>query len=324
MNSKLFRKTAVVISLLIIITSVTRGQDRNAVIQAFNEGAKLSQTDAPGAIKAFENVISLADKVGESVADLKEKASGVLPGLYNKVVQASITEKKPVPQIMAAARAAVAVAGKYGTAAQKETASKLLVQAYGVEASDFFTNKNYASALATFDTLLTINPENTSAIFNKAYIYLTQNNPDQFEQTIDLYLSKVKAANDEAAVKKASALALPYFRGAGSKAIQAGKLDDAQALLDKAAKYGDDKDLFYYYADIYNKKKNFDKGAEYAKRGLDLETGTPEQKAKFYFQLGTAQMGKGQTAEACASLKNSDYGAFAEASKAMMKNLKCQ
>jgi hypothetical protein len=75
---------------------------------------------------------------------------------------------------------------------------------------------------------------------------------------------------------------------------------------------------------VYNKKKDFNSGTEYAKRGLALETGDAEAKAKFYFQLGIAQEGKGQLAEACASFKNSAYGPFAEPSKIQMKNLKCQ
>ncbi len=64
-------------------------------------------------------------------------------------------------------------------------------------------------------------------------------------------------------------------------------------MLTKASKYGDDKDLFYYFADVYNKQKNFDKGTEYAQKGLALETGGPDAKAKFYFQLALAQAGKG-------------------------------
>jgi hypothetical protein len=75
---------------------------------------------------------------------------------------------------------------------------------------------------------------------------------------------------------------------------------------------------------VYNKKKNFDSAAEYAKKGLDLETGAAEAKAKYWFQLGLAQAGKGQTTDACASFKNSMFGAFLEGSKAERKNLKCE
>lgn len=324
MTVQLLRKVAGIFVVSALMVSVASSQDRNAVIQAFNDGAKASQTDIPAAIKAFENAIILADKVGEGAADLKLKASAALPGLYVKVASTAVTEKKPSPEIMKAARAAVAVAEKYGTQVQKDNASKILVQAFNVQATGFFSKNDYPNALVTFDSLLAVNPGYANAIYNKALIYYKQNNSDSFEQTIDLYLEKLKAANDEARIKQASTLALEYFRGAGSKANQAEKLNDALTLLTKASKYGDDKDIFYYFSDVYNKQKNFDKGLEYAQRGLDLEAGAAEAKAKFYFQLGLAREGKGQTTEACASFRNSAFGPFAEPSKIKMKNLKCQ
>jgi len=225
---------------------------------------------------------------------------------------------------MKAARAAVAVSEKYGTQAQKDNATKILVQAFNYQGSAYFAKNDFPNALLTFDSLLAVNPGYNNAIINKAMIYMKQGNSELFEQTIDSYLEKVKAANDEAKIKQASTLAREYFRGAGAKANQADKLSDALALLTKASKYGEDKDLFYYYSDVYNKQKNFDKGMENAQRGLDLETGTPEAKAKFYFQLGLAQQGKGLITEACASFKSSAFGPFAEPSKIQQKNLKCQ
>jgi len=324
MISRLLRKTATVIVLTALMVHVISGQERNDVIKAYNEGAKAIQTDPAAAIKSFETAIILADQVGESAADLKQKAAAVLPGLYQKVASAAITEKKPVAEIMKSAKSAVAVSEKYGTAAQKENASKLLVQAYNVQGVDYFSKNDYKNAVLTFDSLLAINPEYINAIYNKALIYIRQNDSDSFEKTIDTYLEKVKSAGDEPKIKQASTLALEYFRGTGSKTLQAGKPEEALAQLNRAAKYGDDKDLFYYYADAYNKMKNFDKAMEYAKRGLDLETGAAEAKAKFYFQLGEAQSGKSLTTEACASYKNSVYGPFAEAAKAQLKNLKCQ
>lgn len=301
-----------------------QAQERNDVIKAYNDGAKSMQTDVPAAIKSFEEVITLADKVGETAADLRQKAVSVLPGLYIKSAVAAVNEKKPTQEIMKSARSAVAVAGKYGTAAHKDNASKLLVQAYNIQATGYFSQNDYPNALATFDSLLAINPGYVNAIYNKALIYIKLNNAEAYEQTIDLYLEKVKAANDEPKIKQASTQALEYFRAAGSKANQAEKLSDALAMLNKSAKYGDDKDLFYYFADVYNKQKNFDKGIEYAKRGLDLETGDPAAKAKFWFQLGKAQSGKGLTADACTSFKNAAYGAFVTAANAERKNLKCE
>ena len=153
---------------------------------------------------------------------------------------------------------------------------------------------------------------------------MKQANSDDFEKTVDLYITKMKPGTDDAKIKQASTLALGYFRASGSKADLANKLDEALGYLNKAAKYGDDKDMFYYFAEVYNKQKNFDKGLEYGQKGLALETGAEEAKAKFCFQIALAQEGKGQTAEACESFKNASYGVFAAPSKVKRANLKCK
>ncbi len=300
------------------------GQERNDVIKFYNEGAKVLQTDVPAAIAAFENVVTLSEKVGESANDLKAKAVQVLPGLYVRAANNAIKENKSTAEIIKAAKMATAAAEKYNNAAGKDNASKIMVQAYNKMGTELFTQKDYDNALLAFDSLLAINPDYSNAIYNKALIYRSQNNSAAFEETIDMFLGKLEAGKDDQISKQASTLALEYFRAEGSQASQAEKLDEAIELLTKAAKYGEDKDLFYFFADVYNKKKSFDSGIEYARKGLALETGAADAKAKFYFQLGLGQEGKGQTAEACASFKSAMFGPFAEPSKAKRTNLKCQ
>lgn len=322
MNMKVMRKVSGILVISAIIGTNLNAQVLNDVITVYNEGAKLIQTDTRAAIESFEKVVTLSDQVGESANDLKQKAIKVLPGLYFKDANNTMKEKKPAADIIKASKTAIAAAEKYGNATVKANAGKVLAQGYNVMGVDYFTKKDYGNALLAFDSLLVITPDNLNAIYNKALIYRGQSNDDAFEQTIDSFLGKV--GGDTLKTKQASSLALEYFRAAGSQANQADSLEKALALLNRAAKYGNDKDLFYYFADVYNKQKNFDSGAEFAQKGLSLETGDAEAKAKYYYQLAVAQVGKGQNAEACASFKNSLYGAFAEASKAQRKNLKCE
>jgi tetratricopeptide (TPR) repeat protein len=324
MNMKIIRKIAGIIMVTAGIGVSLNAQTRNDVVDAYNAGAKAMQTDVKTAIEAFEKVVVLSDQVGETAADLKQKAVQVLPGLYVKAASSTLSEKKPSQETIIAAKKAAAAAEKYGSAASKENANKILVQGYYNLGTEYFTKKDYANALLAFDSLLVINPGYLNAIYNKALIFRSQNSAAAFEENIDLYLGKVKSVNDSVKIKQASKLALEYFRAAGSQASQANKLDEAIVILNKALKYGDDKDLFYYFADVYNKQKNFDSGTEYAQKGLALETGSTEAKAKFYFQFALAQAGKGQTTDACASFKNAMYGPFAEPSKAQRTNMKCQ
>lgn len=324
MNKRIMTKFAGLFLVAFAAVSVLNGQERNDVIKSYNEGAKVLQTDVVAAIAAFENVVSLSEKVGESADDLKAKAVQVLPGLYVRAANNAIKENKSTAEIIKAAKMATAAAEKYNNAAGKDNASKIMVQAYNKMGTELFTAKDYDNALLAFDSLLAINPDYSNAIYNKALIYRSQNNSAAFEETIDLFLGKLEAGKDDQVIKQASTLALEYFRAAGSQANQADNLDEAIALLTKAAKYGEDTDLFYFFADVYNKKKSFDSGIEYARKGLALETGAADAKAKFYFQLGLGQEGKGQTAEACASFKSAMFGPFAEPSKAKRTNLKCQ
>jgi len=324
MNRKLMMRFTALAVVAVFYAASLSGQDRNDVITAYNEGAKAYQTDVNAAIIAFEKAIELAEKVGEPAADLKQKAMQAVPGLYVRLASKAVTDKKPASEIIRAAKNASAAAAKYNNATARDNAAKLLVQGYYNMGTEFFTRKEYDNALLAFDSLLLINPDYGAAIYNKALIYRNQNNSDAFEGSIDTYLGTLESGKDDERKNQASVLALEYFRAAGSQANQANNLDEALGLLNKAAKYGDDKDLFYYFADVYNKKKSFDSGIEYAQKGLALETGDAEAKAKFYFQLGLGQEGKGQTAEACASFKNALFGPFAEPSKAKRTNLKCQ
>jgi tetratricopeptide (TPR) repeat protein len=324
MDLRMLKNLAGTLIVSAILGTNLNGQERNDVIKFYNEGAKAMQTDTKAAIAAFESVVSLSDKVGETVADLKQKAVQVLPGLYVKDASNALNEKKPATEIIRSAKIAAKAAEKYVNASGKENAAKILVQGYNIMGTEFFSKKDYANALLAFDTLLAINPAYYTAIYNKALIYRSQNDAGAYEQAIDLFIEKQKDVNGGENAKQASKQALEYFRAAGSKANVANNLDEALNLLNKASKYGEDKDLFYYFADVYNKKKNFDNGASYSQKGLDLESGTAEAKAKFYFQLALAQAGKGQTANACASFKNAMYGPFAEPSKVQRTNMKCQ
>ena len=177
---------------MVISTTTIKAQGRNDVIKAYNEGASAVQTDPLAAIKAFENVVTLSKQVGDSAADLRQKAVKVLPSLYYNVASDAFTAKKPASEVIVAAKKAVAAAEKYENATTKQNANLLLIKAYNTLAGDYFSKDDYKNALASFDSVLMINPDYASTIYNKALIYMKQANSDDFEKTIDLYISKMK------------------------------------------------------------------------------------------------------------------------------------
>jgi len=324
MNGVVFKKMAGVILVIACLHVNLLAQEKNEAIKAFNESVELMKADPVSAIGAFENCIRICEQVGDSANDVKEKAIKVLPDLYYQKASDLLLMDKKINESIQASKVALKVANKYDSPKTVENIQKIMIQAYSAMGSAYFSNNETDKAIQAFDSALAINPDHQASIYNKAMIYRKLNNTAKFGETIDLYISKLSPDNDAAKIAQANKVALDYYRVAGGKANQSNKLAEALDLLNTSLKYGTDKDVYYHFASIYNKQKKFTVGAENAQKGLDLETGTPEAKAKFYYELAVAQVGKGETANACETFKNSMYGPFLEASKAQRTNLKCK
>ena len=145
--------------VLVFATTTIKAQGRNDVIEAYNEGAKAVQTDPQAAIKDFEKVVLLSKQVGDSAADLKQKAIKVLPSLYYNVASDALTAKKPASEVILDAKKAVAAADKYDNATTKQNANLILIKGYNNLAGEYFSKDDYKNALASFDSVLIINPD---------------------------------------------------------------------------------------------------------------------------------------------------------------------
>jgi tetratricopeptide (TPR) repeat protein len=317
-------RIAGVVMLMAGINSGILAQDYNDAAMTYNKGVAKFTTDIDSAIILFEDCLKICNLVGDTTEDIRFKVVQVLPDLYFQKAYNLLAIDKKVDESLQASRKSLAVAQKYEDALTVEKTQKLMIQAYSTMGSTYFSSNENEKALSAFDSVLAINPDHLASIYNKSLTYKKMNDPSKYGETIDIYLEKLKVQGDTTKYAQVSKTALEYFRSLASKANKENILADALNLLNTASKYGTDKDVYYYYADIYNKQKKFADAADNAQKGLDMETGAPEAKAKYYYQLGVAQSGKGETAKACESFKNSMYGPFVDASKAQRTNLKCQ
>ncbi|MBN1413876.1 MAG: hypothetical protein JW973_02145 [Bacteroidales bacterium] len=324
MNKYVTKKIAICIAMVVLVNFGLLAQEKNDAIRAFNASVEVMKTDPAAAIELFEDCIKTCEQVGDSAFEIQYKAEQVLPGLYYQKALNLLTEDKKIEESLTVAKKTLQVAEKYNNQKVKDNIQKVLIQAYSNMASGFLAENDYEKAIQAYDSLLMINPEHLTVLYNKALIYRGMDNKKKFEETIDIYNEKLKAVGDTQKIQQANDLACDYFRIAASKANQDNELTNALNLLNTASKYNDDPNVSYLYANIYNKQKKYSLAAESAQKGLELETGSAEDKAKFYYELGSAQAGLGDTGKACASFKKSLYGPFLEASKAQRTNLKCQ
>jgi len=298
-------------------------QDKNSAIKAFNESVDLMKTDPVSAIESFENCIKVCEQVGDSANDIKAKAVKVLPDLYYQKASDLLLVDKKISESIGASKKAIEIANKYDDTAVVANTNKIMIQAYSAMGSTLApTDAN--KAIMAYDSALAINPHHQASLYNKALIYRKMNNAEKFGQTIDQYIDELKPDEEEQKIAQANKLALDFYKTAGGKANQANKTADALSMLNTSLKYGTDKTVYYYFADIYNKQKKYSDAAINAQKGLDMETGDSDAKAKYYFQLGLAQKGKGDKAAACETFSNALFGQFAAAAKAEKTNLQCK
>jgi tetratricopeptide (TPR) repeat protein len=323
MSLAYIRKISGILVLVAGLSAGTFAQDKTEAINLFNQGVEQMKANDPNALATFEKVVSICDQIGDSAQDVKAKAVTVIPDLYYKKAYNLLMTDKKVNESLQASKATLAIADKYQDPNVKESTQKLMIQAYTSMAASYGQNKEFDKADQACDSILAINPDHTPTLYNKALMLRGLDNAQKFEETIDLYLSKIQG--DQAKIDQANKVARDYFRVAGSKANKDNKLTEAVSLLNKASKYGQDNNLYYQLASVYNKQKKFDLAAVNAQKGLDMDAAAnAEGKAKYYYELGTAQAGLGKTSDACQSLTNAMYGPFLAAAKAQKTNLKCQ
>jgi tetratricopeptide (TPR) repeat protein len=313
------------IAIVIFAYTSAIGQTKNDAINAFNQGRILMTSDSKMAIDSFEYCVKICDQIGDSAKDLREKAVAVIPDLYYQIAYKLYATDKKVPEALTASKNCLSVCDKYNNAKTKEKTEKLMIVLYSSLGASFLKSNENDKALKAFDSVLMINPNYYKAIYNKAIAYVKMSNATEFAKTMDLYFEKSKAEGDTSQYVPARKLALEFYKKSGSKANAANKLPEALSLLNSALKYGNDKDVYYYLSDVYNKQKSYNEALVNAQKGLAMDsTGKPDAKAKFYYQLAVAHMGKGENDDACDSFKNAMYGMFLEPSKAQMTNLKCK
>lgn len=316
-------------SLMLMVFStfclLSQAQTMADAIAAYNKGVQLQATDTKGAIAALEECYTISDKLGAEGDSLKNVVGKAIPVLYNKQANDLVEAKKYVEAISAYEQV-VKVAQKYGDAETAEKANSKFSQLYYAAGFEAYNQKNDANAVNYLEKSIAADSSNTKPMYVLAVVYQRMNNGSKFLSTLDKFIATAKAQNDEASVEKANNLGKRYFTVAYANNAKANKLNESIESLKKALEYApEDKDLTFFLGQSYNKAKKYDLAIENLKKALSLETGSADEKAKYYFELGNAYAAKNDTANACESFKNAQYGKYAENAKYQITTvLKCK
>jgi len=309
--------------VVISITQISLAQTRVEAITAFNEALEVAKgTDFPKAIAAFQKAADIATKAGDS-KDIKDKAEKQLPTLQFKLA-GSLYSSGNVQESIDAFKKAAEFGARYGDADIKRRSENNLPTIYYSVGTNHLKANRYADADVAFNEALKLNPNFANAYYGKYLSLKAQNKWDQAVEMASKTVEMAKKSNDNRVMNAVTENVRKEYIARGVKRSDAKSYSEAIAMFTESVKFGDDPDAYYRMAETYNKMGQSDNAISSANKSLELEKGGASEKAKIYFELGLAQMAKGNFQASCAAFKQASVGSFKTAADHHMKNdLKC-
>ncbi|MGK7371363.1 MAG: tetratricopeptide repeat protein, partial [Candidatus Halalkalibacterium sp. M3_1C_030] len=185
-----------------------------------------------------------------------------------------------------------------------------------------------SESLASLNQAIERNPNYAKAYYQKGIVLKNQESSN-FEKALEQFDRAIEVGNktnDNQIVRKAKESAHDELLYRGSKATEAKNYKTAVTLLERALDYeAQSADAHYRLAEAFNKQALWDQAISHANKSLELENGGRTEKAKIYFELGTAYKNQGNVEQACDAYKNAAYGSFKSPAEHQMEfELKCK
>ena len=314
--------------LIFGVTAVTLAQDEKEIIDAYNKGVQLLNTDTKAAIASFQKCISLAndaEELSDKGEETKKLAEDQIPKLYYKLAVESY-KKHDFQGAINYFEQTNKAAKQYGNTALAQKSERLIPKLYYAWGKQEFGKRNYDQALKIFDKGLAINPDLASAYLGKALVYDKMKDEQKMTEAADKAIATAKKAHDQKTLMNAQKFMRNYTYNHAVIAIQANKTSEAEKYLNASISYGNNSpDVYYELGKIYRKKGKYTEALNYLQKALSLDQGTEVVKAKYYYSIGKVYENMNKKAEACAAFKKALHPPYEESAKyELTQVLKCK
>ncbi|MDY0342423.1 MAG: tetratricopeptide repeat protein [Lentimicrobium sp.] len=323
--NRLFK--TVVLSVILFLGATFQWASAQTLEEAtntYNQGVALAATDLPGAITALQQAADIAKKIGDEGAEILNLSQQQMPALqYNYAT--SLYKEKKMDEAITNFELAYEYADKVGDDGIKAKTADLIPKLYRAKGNGEYKAEQYDAALTSFANALKYDPSYAGAYLSEGLVYNKQNNTELMKTAMDSAIATGNRTKDEKTVEQAVKFMSDNLMIEANNAFKKNNFNMAISLLDDATSYTQDNpELYYLYALSYNKLSKWDEAIDSAEKGLNAEEKTSAKQARFYFEMGMAQAGKGATDEACTSFKKAAVGPLAESANYQIKTvLKC-
>ncbi len=317
-------KVLVAVFALTFTFSRLQAQTIEEATIAYNRGVELAASDLPKAVEALTEAASIAEKAGEGAEEILRLAKQQIPVLQYNYATALYKDKK-VDEAIENFELAHNYAVEYGDQGIQSKADDLLPRLYRVKGNADYKAAKYDEALASFDKALTYDPDFAGAHLSKGLVYNKQNNNELLKSAMDAAIESGLKIRDDKTVEQAKKFMSDNLLIDANDAFKKNDFEKTIELLGQSVEYSEtNPEVYYLMAVAYNKLSQWDDAVASALKGLELEEATAAKQARFHFEMGMAQAGKGETGDACASFKKAAVGPLAESANYQIKTvLKC-
>jgi len=319
-------KIKVFVFIFSLITGIGNNfaQTKNEAVEAYNMGLSMMKTDPEAALESLNKAIEISEQLGAEGEETREMAEALIPGIHYQI-GVNLYKKKELLEAAEQFERTVEVAEEFGDTQTKEKAARIVPQLYFAVGNGLYKADQFDSALVYFNLATEADSNYEKAYFGKALTYRKMEDTENFLEAIDNTIEAALQSNKDQIATKAEETARDYLLIRGQKAVQAKSYEEASGLLEKVVVYDpDSKEAFYLLGLSHNALKNWSKSMKAINKAIDLETGTGDDLAKLYYELGTAYYGLGDNEAACEAYSKAAEGGYKQSAEYQMKHVvKC-
>jgi len=293
----------------VLLAGTLSAQTMTDVINEFNAGVeRLNGQEYDAALEHFNQVLSMAETVGDEASDMKAQAETQIPATHYRQAT-TFMKRKQYDNAIPYLEKTVELAALYNN--NEDISSKAagyLPQLYMMQGNQEWKNKNYDAAIEYFDKVLEVNPNIYQACQGKGMVYLEQDKTEEMLQCFANAKQGAMAKNDSKTIEQINGVIDSYYNKFITEEMEMVDPEEndysyvVEACDNALAANPENPRALYHLALVSNKNEEYDNAIDYADKALQYET-DPVWISAINFELGSAHQNSDDYDKACEVLR---------------------
>jgi tetratricopeptide (TPR) repeat protein len=293
----------------VLLAGTLSAQTMTDVINEFNTGVeKLNGQEYDAALEHFNQVLTMAEVVGDEANDMKAQTEKQMPATYYRQAT-NFMKRKQYDNAIPYLEKTVETATLYSNNEEiSQKASGYLPQLYMRQGNQEWKNKNYDAAIEYFDKVLAVNPNIYQACQGKGMVYLEQDKTEEMLECFSNAKQGAMAKNDTKTIEQVNGVIDNYYNKFITEEMEMVDPEDndysyvVEACDNALAANPENPRALYHLAIVANKSVEYDKAIEYAEQALQYEKEVVWISA-INFELGSTYQNTADYDKACETLR---------------------